>query len=598
LESITEDDRAWVYLVLQWICFARQDLIVEEIPSIWLVGNSIKPPLDPGSVLFHPEDIVGICCGLLILKATPARNLKLFNYARNDNRPFYIVQLAHFSVKEYLLSPRALSWRIDETPSHISIVQSSTAYFLHVASSEDASHWLKREDLLKAHPLATYAPTHTTEHLDCLDPRDHLDLAETVNLIFEPNCEAAVNKMQLLYMTAYTDSFLTPDLYPMWCEWSLVVAAKMGLSRIVEWLLSFLNSPSTLNLTWSLGITKEGPPIVDAAEQGHIEVVKLLLSAGADINQTGGIFGSSALFAASRNGHKEIVCQLLSAGADANQTGGQFGSALYAASENGHKEVVCELLCAGADVHQTGRGFESALCAASREGHKEIVCELLSAGADVNQTGGEFGSSLCAASRSGHKEIVCELLSGGADVNQPGRQFGSALGTTSKNNTVVHELLAARVDVSQTGEDPSFCSALHVAAKDSQEDIVQILLNAGADVHQISHNGESALSLAAVRGHTRVIQILLDAGADVNQWAEPLGSALAAAQLWGHYEACQLLIDAGAVTDTGSSVDVNDQADHSPNDKSGSEEGEGMNLEKGMKQTKSGGRGNAKRPRK
>ena len=51
-----------------------------------------------------------------------------------------------------------------------------------------------------------------------------------------------------------------------------------------------------------------------AAKNGHIEVVRLLLDNGADINAN--FFGSTALKYSAMNGHVEVVKFLLDKGAD------------------------------------------------------------------------------------------------------------------------------------------------------------------------------------------------------------------------------------------------------------------------------------------
>lgn len=68
--------------------------------------------------------------------------------------------------------------------------------------------------------------------------------------------------------------------------------------------------------------------------------------------------------------------------------------------------------------------------------------------------------------------------------------------------------------------------------------MVEILLNAGADVHA---NCDEALWLASKNGHTEVVRVLLEAGADVH--AED-GYALQMASEWGHAEIIDLLNNA------------------------------------------------------
>lgn len=59
----------------------------------------------------------------------------------------------------------------------------------------------------------------------------------------------------------------------------------------------------------------------------RMKIVHLLLKKGADINATGGEYGT-ALQAAPRNNLKEIVRILLDNGADANKRGRKYGNAL------------------------------------------------------------------------------------------------------------------------------------------------------------------------------------------------------------------------------------------------------------------------------
>jgi hypothetical protein len=155
-----------------------------------------------------------------------------------------------------------------------------------------------------------------------------------------------------------------------------------------------------------------------AAFHGLFEIVsKLSLDEKVpDLIAQGGHYGS-ALQAASNNGHKEIVQLLLESGADVNAQGASFGNALQAASDNGHKEIVQLLLERGANVNaQPGGHYGNALQAASKYGHKDIVQLLLESGAHVNAQGGYNGNALQAASDNGHKEIVHLLLERGAYV--------------------------------------------------------------------------------------------------------------------------------------------------------------------------------------
>ena len=55
-------------------------------------------------------------------------------------------------------------------------------------------------------------------------------------------------------------------------------------------------------------------------------------------------------------------------------------------------------------------------------------------------------------------------------------------------------------------------TALTIAAKNGNTDIVRQLLEKNANPNAANNEGDTALSLAQKRGHTEVVQILRDAG--------------------------------------------------------------------------------------
>ncbi|KAF0323962.1 hypothetical protein GQ607_008667 [Colletotrichum asianum] len=122
----------------------------------------------------------------------------------------------------------------------------------------------------------------------------------------------------------------------------------------------------------------------EASGGGDIEVVKLWVSAGANVNADPSKFRPNPLVAASKGGHINVVELLLSAGANVNTLFYLPGkrTALQVASEGGHIEVVERLLSAGANVNAThSRHGQTALQLASEAGHVEVVERLRAAGA-------------------------------------------------------------------------------------------------------------------------------------------------------------------------------------------------------------------------
>jgi cytohesin len=88
-----------------------------------------------------------------------------------------------------------------------------------------------------------------------------------------------------------------------------------------------------------------------AAYRGHIEIVRALIDAGADVNKVRDN-GMTPLFAAAYKGHGDIVRALIDAGADVNKARDDGATPLFAAAQQGHVEIVRALIDAGADVNK------------------------------------------------------------------------------------------------------------------------------------------------------------------------------------------------------------------------------------------------------
>ena len=89
-------------------------------------------------------------------------------------------------------------------------------------------------------------------------------------------------------------------------------------------------------------------------------------------------------------------------------------------------------------------------------------------------------------------------------------------------------------------------STLLFAAAHGHREIVQALIDAGADVNHQNNDGHTALIRASYWGYLEIVQTLIDAGADVNHQNQFGDTALMQAAERGHLEIVQTLIDAGA----------------------------------------------------
>ena len=126
-------------------------------------------------------------------------------------------------------------------------------------------------------------------------------------------------------------------------------------------------------------------PLMYAAAGGHIEVVKLLLKAGAKV-EAEDYYGDTPLIYASKKGEGniEIVKLLLNAGAEVEAKDSLGRAPLILASKQGHVELVKLLLKSGAEVEVKNRWGDTPLIRAALNGHNEVVQLLLKAGANIH----------------------------------------------------------------------------------------------------------------------------------------------------------------------------------------------------------------------
>lgn len=135
----------------------------------------------------------------------------------------------------------------------------------------------------------------------------------------------------------------------------------------------------------------------------------MLLKAGADI-EVGNNRCSTPLMEAAQEGHLDLVRRLLQQGANVNAATANGDTALHHAAENGHAEVCRELLNWGAplDLPVNLEDYKTPLMKAARAGHLEVVQLLVKCGAPVDQTTAQNeATALSLACNGGHAQVCC-----------------------------------------------------------------------------------------------------------------------------------------------------------------------------------------------
>ncbi|CAK1540490.1 unnamed protein product [Leptosia nina] len=120
-----------------------------------------------------------------------------------------------------------------------------------------------------------------------------------------------------------------------------------------------------------------------AAEQGHTEVVKLLLDSGSKLDLIAGD-GLTSLHVSVIKNNIETVKLLLSAGSQINYKTHEKMTALHFAASRGYLEIVKLLINSGAYIEARDTNERTALYLASGRGHVDVIQYLIFSGANVN----------------------------------------------------------------------------------------------------------------------------------------------------------------------------------------------------------------------
>ncbi len=376
----------------------------------------------------------------------------------------------------------------------------------------------------------------------------------------------------LLSISGPTAEALAENLFPLAIDADDVCTVKKLMESGID--------PNEQMYCTSYGLFRT--PLQRACEMRSLELVRLLIEAGADVNDPRSEGYSTLVFAVDnfyRNSEEdfvvpELVRFLLWAGAMVNPRYG--GSPLALAAESGHVETVAILISAGADVNFSDEETGATPLIEAVESHDNIpdedvnaiVRNLLQAGADVQAIAvyeDRRTTVLEAAIWGGNVELIQLLLEGGARIHESA--FIAAIKCC--NLDIVKLLLKSGVRVTQeviesataygefalvlllldSAEDcikeRSCSAALTAAIHYGKMDLFEVLV---ASEYQLQSTSKltDAISAAAQRGDTCVFRFLL--GENSRYRASVIvssGGALTVAIAKGRSDITEMLLAAG-----------------------------------------------------
>ena len=215
-------------------------------------------------------------------------------------------------------------------------------------------------------------------------------------------------------------------------------------------------------------------------------------------------------------------------------------SPLVAALRNRHLRVA-ELLHQHGATLPIGYDCRTLLHAASADGLVDLAQWLLDIGADANAEEKSHRTPLHLAVANGRLEIIRMLLGHGVDVNGvAGHQSTTPLHEASSGD-IVQLLIEHGADVH--ARDQSQSTPLHFS---SSADKARLLIEHGADVHARDQSQSTPLHHAGSWGYADKARLLIEHGADVNARDESQSTPLRLAVLKGYADIARLLIEHGA----------------------------------------------------
>ena len=249
-----------------------------------------------------------------------------------------------------------------------------------------------------------------------------------------------------------------------------------------------------------------------AASEGHPQILQLLIDKGAKLSTI--TEGQPPLHAAAEEGQLEVVKMLLGMNADLGQLDEHGRTALMYAAEEGQLSVVQFLVEKGAKVNQQDKEGRTALAYAAAERQTEVVRFLLEKGADLSLRDKNGHSALDHAAEENAGEVV-KLFLGTKEGAKQVRENVSILLNASEEGAlpVVRQLKEAGANINAAGENGT--TPLMVASEEGQEQVVQYLLSAGAEVNAKNKQGWTALAFAARENQPETIRLLLAKKADL-----------------------------------------------------------------------------------
>ncbi|XP_067128352.1 E3 ubiquitin-protein ligase MIB1 [Centruroides vittatus] len=259
--------------------------------------------------------------------------------------------------------------------------------------------------------------------------------------------------------------------------------------------------------------------LVKAAANGDAQKCEEIMKRPeADVN---GMFAShTALQAASQNGHVEVIKILLRHNADVEIEDKDGDRAVHHAAF-GDEPVVMELLArANADLNARNKRRQTPLHIAVNKGHVGVVRILLELGCHPSLQDSEGDTPLHDAISKKRDDMLTLLLDHNADITFTNNNGFNALHHAAlRGNPSAMRILLTKLPrpwIVDEKKDDGY-TALHLAALNNHVEVAELLVHQGKSNMDLQNvNLQTPLHLAVERQHTQIVRLLVREGCNLN----------------------------------------------------------------------------------
>ena len=289
--------------------------------------------------------------------------------------------------------------------------------------------------------------------------------------------------------------------------------------------------------------------LIWACKRKHVDAIHVLLKAGSNTNIADTNGKTCLMYAVDAVCSKEVLQALIDHGADVNATDKNNRTALIGACTKRLLDAIHVLLKAGSDTNIADKDGNTCLMdAVVGDCSCEVLQTIIDHGADVNAANKASHTAITIAYSMRHVDAIHRLLKAGSDTNiadMNGKTYLMYAVDGDCSEELLETIIDHGPDVNAT--DKTNCTALMLACEKRRVDAIHVLLKAGTDTNIADKDGKTCLMCVVYEGCSEeVLQAIIDHGADVNAASKQNITPLKLASKMLNINAILLLLKAGA----------------------------------------------------